>query len=65
MSFNSKGQRVCDECGQVMLEGYTIEGRKHYCSDECLNKNVTPAEYEQLYDDGNGDSCWSTFYDEV
>jgi hypothetical protein len=33
-----------------MNEGYVIEGaNEHYCSDECLHKNVTPDDFEKFY----------------
>jgi hypothetical protein len=54
----------CDECGKGMREGYVIEGGvAHYCTDDCLHKNMTPAEFEELYDDGDGDSYWTEWDD--
>jgi hypothetical protein len=33
-----------------MNEGYVIEGaNEHYCSDECLHKNITPEEFSEFY----------------
>ena len=56
--------RVCSECGKPMYEGYCIEnGAEYYCSDECLHKNLTEEEYERLYDDGRGDSYWTSWLD--
>ena len=56
--------RVCSECGKPMYEGYCIEnGAEYYCSDECLHKNMTEEEYERLYDDGRGDSYWTSWLD--
>ena len=52
--------KVCSECGKVMIEGYCIEGGQYYyCSDECLHKHFTKEDYEELYDDGNGDSYYT------
>jgi len=52
--------RICCECGNKMYEGYCIEnGFAYYCNDGCLEKNMTREEYENLYDDGNGDSYWT------
>jgi hypothetical protein len=52
--------RICDECGEVMTQGYCInDGDEHYCSDECLHKHYTQDEYLEMYDDGNGDSYWT------
>jgi hypothetical protein len=43
-----------------MSEGFVIEdGLAYYCSQECLEKNMTQEEYLELYDDGNGDSYWT------
>lgn len=53
-------EKICSECGNHMNSGYCIEnGLEYYCSDECLHKNYTDEEYEQLYDNGNGDSYWT------
>ena len=56
--------RVCSECGKTMYEGYCIEnGAEYYCSEECLHKNLTDEEYENLYDEGRGDSYWTSWID--
>jgi len=42
--------RTCTACGAGMNEGYVIEGaNEHYCSDECLHKNVTPDDFAEFY----------------
>lgn len=65
MSFNAIGQRICDECGEVMEEGFCIEnGLAHYCSKECLNKHYSDEEFSEMYDNGNGDSYFTEWYDE-
>lgn len=52
--------RKCSECNKEMSEGYCIEnGMEYYCSDECLYKHYTQEEFDELYDDGNGDSYWT------
>lgn len=54
--------RVCSECQSKMVSGYVIEGgMEHYCSDHCLEKNMTRAEFLDLYNDGEGDSYWTEF----
>ena len=54
--------RKCNHCGKLFDEGYCIEGgQEYYCSKECLSTKYTDKEFEELYDDGNGDSyytCW-------
>ena len=35
---------------------------EYYCSDECLEKNMTREEFEELYDGGEGDSYWTEWY---
>lgn len=51
MSFNAIGQRICDECGEVLKDGFIIDfdfGKakycKHYCK-ECFNKHYTIEEF--------------------
>ena len=52
--------RTCDECGATMSEGYCVAGgMDYYCSDACLHKHMTPAEWAGLYADGNSDSYWT------
>lgn len=56
--------RVCSECGKPMYEGYCIEdGAEYYCSDECLHKNLSDKQYEKLYDEGRGNSYWTSWLD--
>jgi hypothetical protein len=56
--------RVCEECGKPMIEGYVIDGCDTYCSDDCLHKHITNEEFELLYNNGNGDTYWTTWYEE-
>ena len=53
--------RVCSTCGKLMYEGYVIDnGLTWYCTDECMeNDGMTREEFEELFDDGNGDSYWT------
>jgi len=57
--------RKCSECGKGMKEGYVIDGgSEYYCSDECLHKHMTEAEFDELYADGEGDTYWTEWEDE-
>lgn len=57
--------RHCTECGKGMNQGYCIDnGLEYYCSEKCLYKNYTKQEWLELYDDGNGDSYWTTWEDD-
>lgn len=63
VEYEIDGMRVCSHCGQLMDEGYCIEsGMAYYCSDECLRENMTDDEFLELYDDGNGDTCYTEWY---
>jgi hypothetical protein len=56
--------RVCSECGKPMYEGYCIEdGAEYYCSDECMHNNLSDKEFEKLYDEGRGNSYWTSWLD--
>lgn len=55
--------RICDECGKPMIEGYVVDGRDTYCSDECLHNHLSDEEFDELYGDGNGDTYWTTWYE--
>ena len=55
-----KFARECTACSAGMNEGYCIEGGiEYYCSDACLYTEMTPAEWDELYNDGEGDSYWT------
>lgn len=56
--------RVCDECGKPMIEGFVVDGYLHYCSEGCLLKHMSWDRYLELYDDGEGDSYWTTWFDD-
>lgn len=52
--------RKCSNCNKLMVEGYVIDnGESYYCSDECLERNMSREEFEQLYKDGEGDSYFT------
>lgn len=52
--------RQCSDCNKLMVEGYVIEnGESYYCSDKCLENNMSRAEFEELYDVGDGDSYYT------
>lgn len=56
--------RCCSECGSPMYEGFCIEnGAEYYCSEECLHKHLSEEEYNDLYDDGKGESYWTSWLD--
>ena len=59
-----KFARECTACGKGMNEGYCIEsGIEYYCSDACLHTEITPEEWLELYNDGEGDSYWTAWED--
>ena len=63
--FEHDNKRRCYECGKVMLEGYVIDGGfAYYCSDACLEKNMTREEFNALYADGEGESYWTEWEDD-
>ena len=56
--------RACSECGKPMTEGFCIEdGAEYYCSEECLHKHLTEEEFDNLYDEGRGNSYWTSWLD--
>ena len=54
--------RFCSNCGTPMDEGFCIEnGYQYFCCEQCLTKHITWEDYLQLYDEGRGDSYWTTW----
>lgn len=52
--------RTCSVCGKKMDEGFCIDGgMAYYCTEECLYTVMTPEEWDELYDDGEGSSYWT------
>ena len=52
----------CDECNDEMTEGYTIyDGLYHYCSEDCLYKDICKIDYEKIHDMGY--AFWTTYQD--
>lgn len=44
--------RICTECGEMMIDGFAADGGgEYYCSEECLYKNYTREEYQQMYEE--------------
>ena len=59
-------KRLCNNCGRYMTRGYVIEnGMEYYCSEKCLDTRYITEEYLKMYDDGNGDSYWTEWEDEI
>lgn len=50
--------RVCDECGKGTNVGYYADGPV-YCTEACLNKHISPEEWDELYEEG-GDEYYYT-----
>ena len=58
--------RKCTACGAGMNEGYVVDGgAEHYCGDSCLDQSMTAELYEELYADGDGDTYWTEWEDEL
>ena len=56
--------RVCSECGKPMIEGFVIDGCDTYCSEECLHKHMSEEDYNGSYNNGDGDTYWTTWYED-
>ena len=56
--------RVCNECGKPMIEGFVVDGCDTYCSEECLHKHMSEEDYDESYNNGDGDTYWTTWYED-
>lgn len=55
--------RVCTSCLKIMIEGYVIDGgMDYYCSDKCLEYDMTLEEFEQAYGDGDTETYYTEWY---
>lgn len=58
--------RKCDVCNSYMIEGYCIEeGTSYYCTDGCMLTEMTIEEFNKLYADGEGDSYFTTWEENI
>ena len=55
--------RVCEVCQKPMIVGYCVDG-SCLCSDECLHQVMTDDEYEEAYNEGEGDSYYTVWYED-
>jgi len=55
--------RMCDACGEPMLDGFLVGGDDHYCSDDCLHTVMTDEEYMEQYEEYGIDTFWTTWWD--
>lgn len=63
---NNEDLRVCSVCGKVMNKGYVVDsGMEYYCSDECLLTKYTNDEWNEMYDNGNSDSYYTEWEDDI
>lgn len=55
-------QRICNECGSVVISGYCInDGEEYYCSDEYLNAWYSEEEYDELCQEDL--AYWTEWYE--
>ena len=54
--------RICSKCSKALIgEGFVIDGgAMHYCSEECLYQDISPLEWEELYNSGD-DNYWTSW----
>lgn len=53
--YDPTDYRVCKKCGKAMSVGFCIgDGLEYYCSEECLYQDYSKAEYQELYENGDG-----------
>lgn len=54
--------RKCCECSSGMNEGYLVYD-SYYCSDECLQRHYTQAEWSELHEN-EPDQCYYTEWED-
>lgn len=57
--------RTCSVCGEGMNEGFCDESTSgYYCSLPCRRSEFTDEEWNDRYDDGDGDCYWTDWTDD-
>jgi len=52
--------RKCSCCGKEITSAYVLDdGTYYFCSEKCLNSQITMEEYEEMYDEGL--AYWTEF----
>lgn len=46
--FNLNPNRKCECCDKDIVEGYDIDDKEFFCSDECLHSTYSEIEYDEL-----------------
>lgn len=55
--------RVCTSCLSLMVEGYVIDGGvDYYCTDKCLEIDMTLEEFNEAYGDGETETYFTEWY---
>ena len=54
--------RKCTTCNEEVKIGYYAAG-EYYCSDDCLTKDFTKEEWNNLYDENDDEYYWTMFED--
>ena len=57
-----KDIRVCSECGHLMDDGYIDADFHYYCSDDCLHKQYSDDEWNELCENYPYDFYWTEWY---
>lgn len=55
--------RICDVCGEPMLDGFLVRGDNHYCSEKCLHTVMTEEEYLNDCEEYGPPTMWTTWFD--
>lgn len=57
--------RKCSKCGKLMNSGFVVGGGdEYYCSEKCLYKEITPEEWDELYEECGDQNYWTEWEDE-
>jgi len=63
-----EGVRFCQECGELMTDGYLVAGSDTYCSLECVEKSDAVTEQDLIdiktADDWDDDNFFYTEWEE-
>ena len=60
--FDIRTIKVCDQCGEMIMQGYLVYEWRHYCSLKCLHEILSDEEIQTAEEK---DECYLTVFGDI